>query len=550
MSNKNNVSVHEHWGSRLGVILAVSGSAIGLGNFLRFPGQAATHGGGAFMIPYLIALIFVALPIAVTEWTLGRRGGREGRHSPMGIYYEASGRRPFYGIVGGISTFTAFTIDMYYIFVEGWCLLYALQYLGALLRPLQLGFSLIPGQSAGLDFYSSAEYQSAFDAMCGSSADGALFSSGGTAILSILVLCMIANFWLIYRGVSKGIERFCKAVAPLILICSFIIVARVLTLGNPTGLPGRSLLDGLGFMWNPQNASEALRDPEVWLAATSQIFFSTSLCTSAVVTYASYIRSNQDVALSSVTATMANEFCEVCLGGLMIVPPAIMFLGAAATNPETIGSSFSLGFVVLPNVFAQMPYGDFFGFTFFLLLFFAAITSSISQLQPAVAFVKDAFDWNHLKSVLTVAVVILIGTLTVCYFTRRLVALDVFDFWGANFTPFVCAMFQTTLAVFVLGKTKFCEEADRGAVCKLAKYVYPIAKYASLPYLAIVFAFWIARNFKGRLREITSDNSVMCATAILFVFFIVLVWISVHTVERWNQEAKNASPKNASPSER
>lgn len=529
---------HENWGSRLGVILAVSGSAIGLGNFIRFPGQAATHGGGAFMIPYLVALLIVAIPIAASEWSLGRYGGVRGFHSPMGIYYVAGKRRRIFGICGGMTTFTAYVIDMYYLFIEAWCAFYALQYLGAILKPLGLGFSLIPGQSSGIALGTSED---AFTSMCGINADGSLFSSSGAAILTTLACCVAVNFLLVYKGIAKGIERFCKAVAPLILICSLVIVVRVLTLGNPTGQEGQSLFDGLGFMWNPKNVGKTLADPEVWLAATSQIFFSTSLCTSAVLTYTSYIRKKQDVALSSMTATMANEFCEVCLGGLMIIPPAIMFLGTAAA--DKIGSSFSLGFIVLPDVFSKMPLGEYFGFIFFSLLFFAAITSSVSQLQPAVAFVKEAFRWSHKTCVMVVASMVLIGAAIVCWFTADLVALDTFDFWSANFTPFLCAIIQTSLVAFILGKKAFREELDRGAICKTSRWISPLVTFVTIPYLAIIFVFWLTLNFKGQIAKLTQTPSALLSTVFLLIVLAVITSASIVATKRWKKEELEETKK-------
>lgn len=538
MSKGKEKHVVEHWGSRLGVILAVSGSAIGLGNFLRFPGQAANYGGGAFMIPYLLALLFVAIPIALTEWTLGRYGGTAGYHSPMGIYYHGGGRRRLFGVGGGLFTFTSYVIDMYYLFIEGWCLFYALEYLGAMLDNVGLGFSLIPGQNAAETFATQDSCTALFSWMSGVNGNGSLFNSSAASVLIILAFCSFINFYLIYRGISKGVERFCKAVAPLILLCSIIIVVRVLTLGNPTGIEGQSLLDGLGFMWNPQNLKETLSNPEVWLAATSQIFFSTSLCTSAVLSYSSYIRAKQDVAMSSLTATMANEFCEVCLGGLMIIPPAIMFLGTAAA--DQFGSSFSLGFVVLPNVFSKMYCGNFFGFVFFSLLFFAAITSSISQIQPIVAFYKEAFGWKKHRCVIVAALSILCGLTVVCYLTKDLVALDVFDFWSANLTPFMCAIVQTAIVAYVMGRKKFCEEADRGAVCKLSKLLYPIAAYISLPYLVVVFIFWLTLNFKGRMVELANNPSATISFAFLMTLLAILFVIAWKTTARWKREDAQA----------
>ncbi|MBQ9813422.1 MAG: hypothetical protein IJM54_08920 [Thermoguttaceae bacterium] len=530
---------NEHWGSRLGVVLAVSGSAVGLGNFIRFPGQATLHGGGAFMIPYLVSLLIVAIPLASAEWALGRYGGKRGYHSPMGIYYAAGARKPICGICGGFMLFIAYVIDMYYLVVEGWCLVYALQYLGGLLKPLGLGFSVFPTIGPGLNLGSSEKYGSAFESITGLAGNGSLFSSSTAAVLAILALCAFVNFRLIYRGVSKGIERFCKWVAPLILLCSFLIVARVLTLGNPSGEPGQSLLDGLGFMWNPRNLDKTLLDMDVWLAATSQIFFSTSICTSAVCTYTSYVKSKQDIALSSVTATMANEFCEVALGGLMIIPPAIMFLGASVA--DKIESSFSLGFVVLPNVFGEMPMGQFFGFLFFSLLFFAAITSSISQLQPAVAFLKESFRWSHKTSVLVAAALVCLGSAYVCWFTARFAALDTFDFWAANFAPFLFAIVQTIIISYVWGLKNLKAELDRGAIVKLSPKLGVLIKYVSLPYLVLIFGIWMFQNFGARIETLKTDKSAQLSTIFLAAIVFVLFAVSYSTVRRWKREEKESA---------
>ncbi len=539
---KDGSQTNEHWGSRLGVVLAVSGSAVGLGNFIRFPGQATLHGGGAFMIPYLISLLIVAIPLASAEWALGRHGGRRGRHSPIGIYYEAGGRKPICGICGGLMIFTAYVIDMYYLVVESWCLVYALQYLGGLLKPIGLGFSIIPTIEPGLKLGSAEGYASAFDSITGSASDGSLFGSSTSIIVALVALCTFMNFWLIYRGISKGIERFCKMVAPLILLCSFFIVIRVLTLGNPTGEQGQSFLDGLGFMWNPQNLDKTLLDMDVWLAATSQIFFSTSICTSAVCTYTSYVKSKQDIALSSVTATMANEFCEVALGGLMIIPPAIMFLGAAAA--DNIGSSFSLGFVVLPNVFGEMPMGQFFGFLFFTLLFFSAITSSISQLQPAVAFLKETFRWSRQTSVLVAAVLVCAGTSFVCWFTAQFAALDTFDFWSANFTPFLCAIVQTFIISHIWGLENLKSELDRGAIVKLPSGLGKLIKYASLPYLVLIFGAWLFQNFGERVESLKTSRSAQISTLFLATIVVVLFVVSLATTLRWKKEEKEQISSN------
>lgn len=545
MSNKQ---PKENWGSRLGVVLAVAGGAVGLGNFLRFPGQVVNYGGGAFMIPYLLSFLFIAIPLASSEWALGRCGGRLGYHSPFGVFYSVSKKKTFWGIFGGLSGLTPLIISMYYIFVESWCLLYALQYLGGLLEPLGLGFSLLKDVGPGLALQGGGDaYSNLFAEFTGMKRDGALFHNAAAPLLTVTIVCALANFYLIYRGVSKGIERFSKIVAPLILICSFIIVGRVLTLGNPTGVPGQSLLDGLGFMWNPSRdvvtASgeivhvtiwSSLANPEVWLAATSQIFFTVSICLGATCTYASYVRDNEDIALSSVTATSANEFCEVVLGGLMAIPPAIMFLGAQAA--DKFGSSFSLGFIVLPNVFEKMPAGEFFGFLFFTLLFCAAITSSMSIVQPTLALLRDAVKLPRTICVLIVSGVVFSGTFFVMIFSKDLAALDAFDFWLANFAPFLGGVFQTIFIVFVWKLSKMREEWDRGAIVKLPKFVGSFVGYVSLPYLVVIFTFWCGKNLEQRFEEALTNRVTQYSVGYIALVALALLTLSVVVIRRWKKE--------------
>src|SRR5687768_12928739 len=128
----------QEWGSRLGVILAVSGSAVGLGNFLRFPGQAAQHGGGAFMIPYFCALLFLGIPIGWAEWTMGRYGGRKGFHSAPAIM-GVVGRGAVMRYLGIIGVLIPLAVYFYYVFIEGWCLAYAYEYAKALFGGTAMG---------------------------------------------------------------------------------------------------------------------------------------------------------------------------------------------------------------------------------------------------------------------------------------------------------------------------------------------------------------------------------------------------------------------------
>ncbi|MCB0358613.1 MAG: hypothetical protein KDD44_03230 [Bdellovibrionales bacterium] len=299
----------EQWATRLGVILAVAGSAVGLGNFLRFPGQAAQNGGGAFMIPYFIAFLLLGIPICWAEWTMGRFGGTRGFHSAPGIFGAVGNGRiwRYFGVVGVL---IPLIIYMYYVVIESWCLSYAVSYL----------FGAV---DLGNDPSQYAERSSAFFMeRVGGNSDGLLFSGGMIHNSVWWWLGVFAiNFYLIFHGLTRGIENFCKIAMPIMSVCAIIVLARVLTLGTPNPeFPDQNVLNGLGYMWNPkagtigESWTAALRDPQVWLAATGQIFFSLSVGFGIIINYSSYLKRNDDVVLTGLTASSTNEFFEVCLG--------------------------------------------------------------------------------------------------------------------------------------------------------------------------------------------------------------------------------------------
>ena len=320
------------WGTRVGVILAVSGSAVGLGNFLRFPGQAAAHGGGAFMIPYVCALLLLALPIGWAEWAMARHGGTKGFHNGAAILGIAGqGRIARY--FGVLSILIPMVVYMYYVYIEAWCLRYAWEYLTG---GVQLSGSIGEQVKDAGTFFGNAT---------GTSTDGVLNMS---AVFWLIVVAL--NIVLVYRGLKGGIEKFCQFALPAMAILAVIVLVRVLTLGTPDPThPDQNVLNGLGFLWNPDFSK--LTDFETWLAAAGQIFFSLSVGFGVILNYASYLKKKDDVALSGMTASATNELFEVGFGGLITITAAFVFLGASGI----VGTStFGLGFQTLPVVFHQM----------------------------------------------------------------------------------------------------------------------------------------------------------------------------------------------------
>ena len=500
---KSSLPAHrEQWATRIGVILAVAGSAVGLGNFLRFPGIAAQNGGGAFMLPYFISLLLLGIPLCWAEWTMGRYGGIRGFNSAPGIFSVIWPNRAA-KYFGALALLIPLIIYMYYVLIEAWCLSYALQYLTGDLLVGGGGrideIMKAPAAEAAADPTRTQAYNQFFTEFVGADENGFALGGQGSKWLWIIVVTFLLNFFLIYRGITKGIERFCRIAMPLMAALAVVVLIRVLTLGTPDPVnhPERSVLNGLGFMWNP-NPSK-LWDPQTWLAASGQIFFSLSVGFGIIINYASYLRRNDDVVLSGLTSSSVNEFFEVCLGGLITIPAAFIFLGMLEAS--SLESSFALGFRTLPNVFTAMWGGQLFGFLWFFMLFLAAITSSVSMLQPVIAFLEEGAGVKRHFSVTILGLIAAFGTAFVLYFSKGLAALDAFDFWVGTFFIFILSMFQTFLYGWVLGIERGEQEAHEGSHMRIPRVVQYVLKYVAPLYLMIIFVAFCWFNLPSRENE-------------------------------------------------
>jgi len=484
-----NLPDKENWGSRLGVVLAVAGSAVGLGNFLRFPGTAVNNGGGAFMIPYIISFLVLGVPIAWCEWTIGRLGGRYGQNNAPGIMFALWRRAPA-KIIGTMTVLIPVLVYVYYVLLEALCLRYAYEFFsGGFAATFQQAAAAAGSGDVSLAITeASADFaQESF----GMAKNGAMF---GTEMLWYVLICFVCNFVIIYRGITRGIETFCKIAMPLLVLCAIAILIRVLTLDNV--VEGRTIGSGLGFMWNPDWSK--LWEPEVWLRAAGQIFFSLSVGFGLILCYSSYLRSDDDVVLSSLSASSTNEFCEVVLGGLIIVPTAFLFLGPG----NTPASTFALGFFTVPAIMHFMPGGSIFGGMWFGLLFLAAVTSSISMLQPATAFLEDGFGMKRRASVTILSLFTLAGASLVMYFSENVAALDFTDFW-CEFMMIVAALGQVIIFGWVIGAERGFAETRRGADLKIPSFMPFVVRYVTPTFLIVVLGMWCFFNGPDRLKKMS-----------------------------------------------
>lgn len=516
MANKR-----QSWGTKFGIIMAVAGSAVGLGNFLRFPVQAASNGGGAFLIPYFIAFFLLGLPLMWVEWTLGRYGGGFGHGTAPGIFHNMWNKNRFIKYFGVIGIFGPLVIFIYYTYVESWTLAY--------------GFFALTGKySAAASESGMQSFLRAFQGL-----EKNQFFSSIIPAYTFFLLTFIANMWVLYHGIKGGIEKVCRIAMPLLFICGAIVMVRVLSLGTPDpARPSWNLVNGLGFLWNPDFS--ALKSAKVWLAASGQILFTLSVGIGVILTYASYLSKGDDIVLSGLSAAATNEMAEVIIGGSIIIPAAFVFFGPDNIATIAKGGAFNLGFVTMPLIFQKVMFSGFFGCAWFMLMFLSGITSSISLAQPAVAFLEDEFNITKERAVKIFAAVTFILCQPAVFFLGKGVVNEL-DFWGGTFCLVVFATVEIVLFAWVFGMDRAWEEIHHGADMRVPKVYKFIIKYITPLFLFAILGAWLYQDGIPTmlLKNVSeADRPYVFGTRI----FLVAIFVSLCVMVRiaWNNKRMKA----------
>lgn len=513
-------SGRDRWASRVGLILAMAGNAIGLGNFLRFPVQAADNGGGAFMIPYFLALLLLGIPMMWVEWTIGRHGGVRGHGTTPGMF-AAMWKHPAAKYLGFLGIMTPFTILVYYVFVESWCMAFS-------------WFSLTGRYAGKTDRAAMGEFLRGFQGV-EASAD---FPSILTA-LGFLALTLTINYFCLYRGISKGIEVLAKIGMPLLFVFGIALAVRVLTLGAPDpAQPDWSIATGLAYIWNPDLSR--LGQASVWLAAAGQIFFTLSLGQGTINMYASYLREQDDVTLNGLSTASTNECAEVVLGGTIAIPVAVAFFGLAETQVIAGEGAYNLGFQTMPVIFQQIPMGELFGGMWFGLLFIAGITTSVALAQPAVAFLEDEFGWRRPRAVNTVMGIAVLSTLLVVAFFRH-GFLDELDFWAGTFFLVVLTAIEIVIFSWIFGIERSWADMHQGADLRVPRIFKFILKYITPLYILVLLATWTWQEAVGQLLmdgKPAADKPYLWGARILMAAFAGITFWMIH--KAWRRKSDGA----------
>ncbi len=511
----------EQWGSRIGLILAMAGNAVGLGNFLRFPNQLTQNGGGTFMIPYFIAFILVGIPLMWIEWGVGRHGGLHGEGSVPGMF-DRLWKNPLAKYLGVLGIFMPLVVLIYYCYIESWTLAWTL-------------FS-VTGATHGLDQAGMRQFLASYQDL----GNGAVHSLWTPFIFFFITI--LINFWVVSKGLTAGIERLAKIGMPILFAFAAILVIRVLTLGSHpeviNGVATGNMIgpwQGLNWMYTPNWA--ALNKPSVWLAAAGQIFFTLSVGMGSLQAYASYLTKKDDIVLSGLATAATNETAEVVLGGSLAIPAIVAFFGITGAVAIAKGGTFDLGFVAMPLVFNQLPGGQFMatiaGVMWFGLLFFAGITSSVAMATPALSFMEEHFGWTRKRSAWTIGFIAMaLGLCHIIWYTGGFLA--EWDYWAGTFGLVVLALIETIIFMWVFGPENAWRELHEGASIRIPRIFKFVMTYVTPVFLLVMMAWWTVQDAVPTLlyRDIpegehttrTASRLVMLGLLVLQLILIKAAW--------------------------
>jgi NSS family neurotransmitter:Na+ symporter len=430
-----------NFGSKFGIIAAVAGSAIGLGNIWRFPYVAGSNGGGAFLLIYVIIVLAVGIPVMLSEFIIGRATQR----NPFDAFKKLKPNGHWY-IIGIMGIFAAFMILAFYSTVAGW----TLEYL----------------------------YQSAINGFNGKSAGeiNQMFTSFNTQTLRPVmwqIIFMLMTAVIVLGGVEKGIEKYTKILMPLLLIIIIILDVKALSLPDAR--------EGISFLFKPDFSKIK---PNVILSALGQAFFSLSIGMGTLITYGSYIQKKHNLTSSAAIVIIADTTIAILAG--VAIFPIVFHFGLKPTE------GVALVFKTLPNIFPQMTGGTIFAMLFFILLSVAAITSSISLLEVIVAFFVERLKMRRINATIFATVsVSYLGTLCAMseggFSDFRLFNLNFFDLLDNTAAKILLPLGGFFIALFVgwfYGKDKTWMEISNNGKLKvgylnilmfLIRYIAPLA---------------------------------------------------------------------------
>lgn len=449
----------EQWTSQFGFLLAAVGSAVGLGNIWRFSYLAYEHGGGAFLIPYICALLTAGIPLLILEYAVGheRIGSAPLAYAKIHKNWEWLG---WWAVC-----FVMFGIVLYYSVVISWCLNFFV-----------LSFDLAWGSDPNQFFFKEFLQVSEEPAQLGGIR---------TPILFGLIAVWLINWFVVYRGVQKGIELANKVLMPLLLLLTSILVFWSLT------LEGASI--GLKAYVTPDFAK--LAEPQVWIDAYSQIFFTLSLGFGIMIAYASYLPDKANITGTALLTAFINSGYSLFAGCAVFSVLGFMSVSEGKAMSDVVSESVGLAFVVYPKAISLMPGGNLFGAVFFLCLAVAGLSSSISIVEAFVSAMVDKFGVNRRKVASVICLIAFIGAIV---FTTKagLLWLDIVDHFVTHYGLVLVGIFECIVVGWMFKLPVLREHINRISSIKIGAWWDNLIKFFIPLMLGIILFGDLISEFK------------------------------------------------------
>ncbi len=483
------------WGSKVGFLLAAIGSAVGLGNIWRFGYMAYENGGGAFLVPYAVALVLAGIPLMILEYALGHR---EKAAPPLAF---ARIDRRWETIGWWMPTIAFFGINLFYATVIGWCMNYFV-------------FSFNQAWGADTGTFFMEKFLQVSDSP---------FALGGIRwpILAGTVLTWVISWAICFREVNHGIEKASMIFMPLLVVLTLVLVGWSLQLPGAWDAIRENYLTARWERINPFTASGG----KVWVAAFGQIFFTLSLGFGIMITYASYLPKKTDIVGNALITSILNCLYSFITG--FAVFGTIGFMAASKGVPfaEAIKSGPGLAFVVYPEAINQLPAGKtIFGLLFFLVLIMAGLSSAISLVEAFCCSLIDKFDFNRKT---TVSVVCALGCLGSVIFTTPpgLWILDIVDHFVNNYGLVTGGICECLLVGWILKAVVARDHVNQAGGIRLKKGWDILVKFITPAILLVVIGFALYSEFSGNYGDYSTKALLLLGVGWLLGALVISVFL-------------------------
>jgi len=499
--------MRENWQSRKGFIFAAAGAAIGLGNLWRFPFQAYKNGGGAFLLPYFVALMTCAIPLMIMEYAYGRkvRGGSVKAFSELKKKFE---------VVGWVQVMVPIVVMTYYSAIISVSVIFMIYSLGHAFG--MINWLSDPGPIMGM--------------VAGSAANPLDLGAGISIYILIAVIGVwVCNWLIVKKGISGGIEKMSSIFTPVLMVLMVIFMI------NAVRLNGAAI--GLEALFKPDFTK--IWNPSIWVSAYAQVFFSTTLAVGVMIAYGSYLHEKADVVNSAFITVFANSSFDL-IAGVLVFSTLGFLVNSMGVEFTSFGTGAGVAFIAFPIAISTMSTNvvvqGLLGFVFFFCLFIAGLSSSISMLESFATAALDKFNISREKLVGIISIVGFIGSACFASYAGFNFILDIVDAYVGNIVIAGLGLVEVILISYIYGTKKLRDEANAYSDFKVGIWWDYLLKYFTPLLLGAVVITNVINLFTGLFNQ----DSVGVISNIIFGWGTVVIMIGASVIfykRKWTTNA-------------